>query len=154
VAESPISFSNDEQSQFLADGKLDLIKILIKFQSFMFEEYRQRDENFYESQARLIFLAYLKPIINGNGFYFIEPQTRENKRLDIVIILGNHEYVIELKIWNGEAYEQKAYEQLADYLNIRGLPEGYLLTFSFNKNKRQHSQWVSAAGKKIFEVIV
>ncbi|WP_442871523.1 NERD domain-containing protein [Anaerosporobacter sp.] len=60
------------------------------------------------------FLAYLKPILNGKGFYFVEPQTRENQRLDVVVIYNNHKYVVELKIWNGEKYHEKGREQLAN----------------------------------------
>ena len=45
-------------------------KTLLKFQEFMYEQYRQKDEKFYETNGRLIFLAYLKPIINGRGFSF------------------------------------------------------------------------------------
>lgn len=133
---------------------LYLDKILLKFQDFMFEEYRREDEKFYESQGRLIFLAYIKPILNGRGFYFVESQTRENKRLDVVIIYGSQKYIVELKVWNGEKYNEKGREQLAEYLRIQNLETGYLLVFNFNKNKEKSSEWVTAGDKKLFEVIL
>jgi hypothetical protein len=33
-------------------------------------EYRHADERFVEREGRLLFLAFLKPVINGEGFYF------------------------------------------------------------------------------------
>ncbi len=149
-----IPVSSIEQSQFVVNGQLDIEMVLLKFQNFMFEEYRKVDEKFYESQARLIFLSYLKPILNGRGFYFVEPETRENKRLDVVIIFGNRKYIIELKIWNGKKYHEKGKEQLAEYLKIQGLKDGYLLVFNFNHNKEQVAKWIEVFDKKIFEIII
>ncbi len=149
-----VPVTNLEFSQFITDCKLNMERILLKFQDFMFEEYRREDEKFYESQARLIFLSYIRPILNGKGFYFVESQTRENKRLDVVVIYGNQKYIIELKIWNGEKYQEKGREQLAEYLAIQGLHEGYMLVFNFNQNKEKSSEWLTAYDKKLFEVVL
>ena len=51
------------------DGHLDMIRVLERFQALMKAEYRREDEKFIESQGRLLFLCFLKPIINGTGFY-------------------------------------------------------------------------------------
>ncbi|WP_442871547.1 GxxExxY protein [Anaerosporobacter sp.] len=93
-------------------------------------------------------------MLNGKGFYFVETQTRENKRLDVVVIYNNHKYIIELKLWNGEKYHEKGREQLARYLQIQGLDSGYLLVFNFNKNKEKSSEWITVEDKKLFEVIL
>ena len=143
-----------EQDKYTADGELQLENVLLRFQEFMYQEYRKEDESFYEAQGRLIFLAYLKPILNGRGFYFVEPETRENKRLDVVIVFGGNKYVVELKLWNGKSYEEKGISQLSEYLDIQGLPEGYLLIFNFNINKHTAAEWIEINGKRIFEVIV
>lgn len=149
-----VPVSNIELNQFITDGNLNMERILLKFQDFMFEEYRKEDEKFYEAQARLIFLSYIKPILNGKGFYFVEPQTRENKRIDVVVIFGRHKYIIELKIWNGKKYHDKGREQLAEYLQIQNLSTGYLLVFNFNQNKVKSSEWVDVSDKKLFEVML
>ena len=120
----------------------------------MNQEYRKSDEKFYEANGRLLFLAFLKPIINGKGFNFVEPQTRENKRMDVVIIYQNEKFIVELKIWHGNEYEKKGMEQLAEYLDIQGLNKGYLVTFGLNKATDRPPQWVEVNGKNIFEVIV
>ncbi len=154
IGRTQVPVSSFELNGFVTDGSLNMERILLKFQDFMFEEYRKADERFYESQARLIFLSYIKPILNGKGFYFVEPQTRENKRLDVVVIYGNRKYIIELKIWNGEKYHEKGREQLAAYLSIQCLQEGYLLVFNFNQTKEKTSEWVEVEGKKLFEVLL
>ena len=101
-----------------------------------------------------MFLAFVKPIINGVGFYLVEPQTRTNRRMDIVITYNKKRYIIELKLWKGEKYEEKGIHQLVDYLNINDEDKGYLLVFSFNKNKEYINNWIKEDGKDIFEVIV
>ncbi|OOM44025.1 hypothetical protein CLBKI_51700 [Clostridium beijerinckii] len=147
-------FTQIDKSEVLEDHKLDMEKLLLKFQEFMFEEYREEDEHFYETNGRLIFLAYLKPILNGKGFSFVEPQTRENKRMDIVITYGNEKHIVELKLWNGEAYRLKGLEQLSTYMEEQKVDKGYLLQFNFNKNKKYTKEWIEIKNKNIFEVIV
>ncbi|MEM6700650.1 MAG: AAA-like domain-containing protein, partial [Bacteroidota bacterium] len=66
------------------DASLDMESALKKFQSYMKEQRSSKDLDFLERQWRLIFLAYLQPILNGKGHSFREVETSEEKRLDIV----------------------------------------------------------------------
>lgn len=75
--------------------------ILLAFRDFMKAEYRKEDEAFIERQGRLLFLAFLKPVINGAGHYVVEPETRDSTRMDIVVFYGKREYILELKVWHG-----------------------------------------------------
>ena len=143
------------RSKFVENGKLQMADIISRFQFFMHEEYRKEDESFIERQGRLLFLSFLKPIINGSGFYYVEPQTRENSRMDLIVTFGGEEFVIELKIWRGQKYEIKGEVQLAEYLETRGLDKGYLVTFDFSKNKiEREADWIECNGKRIFEAVV
>lgn len=73
----------------------------------------------------------------------------------LVVTYGRKEFVIELKIWHGEKYEERGREQLAGYIATRGLAEGYLVTFDFSKNKMPAvPHWTEYNGKKIFEVTI
>jgi len=148
----PLTFI--EHTGFIKNGCLDMETVILKFQAFMKEEYREENESFYEKHGRLLFLAYLRPIINGTGFYFVESQTRENRRMDIVVTYGNKKHVIELKIWYGQQYEQNGLNQLAEYLDTQGLDEGWLITFGSQKGKQQTEGWTSLGKKRIFKVIV
>ena len=130
--------SYNERSNFIkANGDLDIKKILIKFSEFMKHEYSEKREAFLEADGRLIFLAFISPIINGTGFAFKEVQGGEERRFDIVITYNKKMYILELKKWNGEAYHKKGLIQLGEYLDQYGLDEGYLLIFDFRKVKTE-----------------
>ncbi|MBR1741301.1 MAG: hypothetical protein IJ733_05420 [Lachnospiraceae bacterium] len=141
---------------FIKDGRLDMPLVLTRFQSLMKSEYRTEDETFLEQQGRLLFLCFLKPIINGTGFYYVEPETRNSTRMDIVVSYGGEEHIIELKIWHGDSYRKNGLQQLEGYMNSREAECGYLVSFSFSKDKEYTSHWLEQdeTRKKIFEVVV
>lgn len=153
-----------EKSQFIKeDGHLDMVCVLDRFQALMKAEYRKEDEKFIESQGRLLFLCFLKPIINGTGFYYVEPQTRTSNRMDIVVTYLEEEFIIELKIWHGEQYRKDGIKQLNGYLESREQKKGYLVSFSFLKNKEYTAGYLSDVTtedvpgiehKEIYEIIV
>ena len=142
-------------SLFVTDAQLDMPLVLRKFSEFMYGEYRDSDLKFIEQNGRLLFLSFLKPIVNGSGFVFVEPQTRMNMKMDMVVVYGNMQYILELKIWHGESKHQEAYEQLLRYLDSKGADTGYLLTFDLRKNanKNPRAEWVKIGDKKIFDVV-
>ena len=143
-------------SQFIKEGRLDMPHVLTKFQEIMKAEYRKEDGKFLEQQGRLLFLCFLKPIINGSGFYYVEPETRNNTRMDIVVTYGKEEHIIELKLWHGDQYRKDGIEQLERYLDSRNNETGYLVSFSFNQNKEYTNGWLEEAETKkhIFEIVI
>ncbi|MBW6410730.1 AAA-like domain-containing protein [Clostridium weizhouense] len=143
------------KSRFIKEnGELNIEKILQRFQQFMKEQYSSKDQEFIEHHGRLLFLAFIKPIINGTGFDFKEVQVSEEKRLDVVITYNNFKYIIEMKIWRGPKYHEDGLNQLCDYLDIHGLDKGYLVIFNFNKNKEFKEERLNIQDKDIFEVYV
>ena len=147
---------NVTKSEYVLNGKLNMPYVIERFQSLIRNEYRKADNEFMERQGRLLFLCFLKPIVNGTGFYYVEPETRDGGRMDLVVSFGGEEFVIELKIWRGEKYEVEGKVQLAEYLKTRNLSEGYLVTFSFLKNKtvQEEPEWIEHDGKRIYEAII
>ncbi len=137
-----------------SNGDLNIEILLEKFQELMKAEYRDKDKEFIEREGRLIFLAFVKPVINGYGFYFVEAQTRQDNRMDVVITFNRKKYIIELKIWNGKEYESKGLSQLAGYLESQNELKGYIVLFNFNKNKEYTQKWIVVDKKEILEVIV
>jgi hypothetical protein len=133
---------------------LDMEKLLLRFQSVMQEEYSKNDRDFLERNGRLVFLAFLKPILNGVGYAFKEPQISEERRLDVVITYMQKKYLVELKVWRGEKAHRAGIEQLADYLERQNLDVGYLLIFDNNATKEWKKQRIRKAGKRIFAVWV
>ncbi|MEN0045855.1 MAG: AAA-like domain-containing protein [Bacteroidota bacterium] len=134
------------------DGSLNLELVLERFQQFIKEEYSDRDEKFLERQWRLIFLAFLRPIVNGEGYTFKEVQVSQEKRLDIVVTYKQHRYVIELKKWYGEQYHRKGLEQLSAYLDIHALDDGFLVIFDPKKEQSFKKESIEHREKSIFAV--
>jgi hypothetical protein len=150
-----LSQGNDFGGDYRNDDRtLNMEAVLIGFQSFMKREYSKKDRVFLERNARLVFLAFLKPIINGAGYDFKEPQISEEKRLDVVITYYEHKYIAELKIWRGEKLHQKGLIQLTDYLESQQLSEGYLLIFDHAKVNNWASGWTTVQKKRVFMVWV
>ena len=144
-------------SEYVHKGRLMMDYVVTRFRDLLREEYRDSTVPFLEREGRLLLLTFLKPIINGVGFYYVEPQTRSNRRMDLVVTYGKEEFIVELKIWRGDKYEERGRDQLADYLEARGKTEGYLITFDFSKAKDRHDaepQWTEHRGKRIFEVVI
>ncbi|WP_251862238.1 AAA family ATPase [Clostridium sp. Marseille-Q2269] len=154
------NFSNYNSREIFINenGDLDIKKVLLKFQEFMKHEYSQKREAFLEEDGRLVFLAFLAPIINGNGFAFKEVKGGEEKRFDIVITYNKKMYILELKIWRGEEYHKKGLMQLGEYLHQFALDEGYLLIFDLRKAKNLVGKTeekkinIEKTNKKIIEV--
>jgi len=140
--------------EYFNDHNLDIQTIFLRFRTFMRENYSQRDEKFIEREGRLLFLAFLKPILNGKGFEFKEPVVGDERRMDIVIVYENKRYVIELKRWYGEKSHQKGLQQLSDYLDIYSLKKGYLLIYDFRKEKDYREETIQFKDKEIFAVWV
>ncbi|MDR0220281.1 MAG: AAA-like domain-containing protein, partial [Lachnospiraceae bacterium] len=139
------------QRDVVRNGVFDMELCLRKFAEHYAEIFNASDAPFFEKQGRLLFLMYLRPLINGQGFYHIESQFTDLRRMDLVVDFALDQFIIELKLWRGEARHEEAYAQLADYLASKNTETGYLLTFDFRKqaHKQTRAEWVDFAGKRI-----
>ncbi|MDE5825539.1 MAG: ATP-binding protein, partial [Lachnospiraceae bacterium] len=71
-----------------------------------------------------------------------------------IVDYRGRQFIIELKIWRGNEYNQRGEKQLVAYLDFYGADQGYLLSFNFNKNKTTGIQEITCGGKHILEVTV
>jgi hypothetical protein len=143
-----------QKNLFIADGHLDMELILSKFVTYFDDIYGDRGLKFLEEDGRRYFLLYLKPIINGTGNYYIEARTRNNERTDIIVDYQGEQFVIEMKIWNGESYNTRGEQQLLDYLDHYHLKKGYMLSFNFNKKKTIGLKKFTFGNKILVEAVV
>lgn len=143
-----------DKPEFVKNGILNVELIISRFIDHFHEIYGDSTERFIEEDGRKCFLVYLRPIINGVGNYYIEACTRNNRRMDVVIDYLGKRYIIELKIWHGQKYNEDGEKQLSDYLDSYRLKTGYMLTFSFNKNKEPGIHTVQIDDKTIIEAVV
>jgi hypothetical protein len=149
------SYFTDHQF-ILPNKELNLELVLQRFQVYMKESYSQKEESFLENQWRLIFMSFLFPILNGNGFAFKEVQISEERRLDVVVTYHHHKYIIELKVWRGESYHERGINQLCDYLDKQNQDTGYLVIFNEKQKKELNlkSEWIEIEGKRIFMIFI
>lgn len=145
-----------DKSQFVKDGIIDMPHLMERFAVHMNQTYKMDHENeFIEDDGRKAFLTYLRPIINGVGYYHIEEETRDHDRMDVVVDYLGKQYVIELKIWRGNAYNERGEEQICRYLEYFDLQKGYLISFCFNKKKKSGLlPPVELKGRTLIEAIV
>ena len=128
--------------------------VLKKFVEYFSEICVDKDETFIEKFGRKFFLVYLKPIINGTGNYYIEAQTRDERRTDVIVDYLGEQFIIELKIWHGNEYNERGERQLVDYLEYFHQDKGYMLSFNFNQKKEIGVKEVRVGTKTIVEAVV
>lgn len=95
------------RNEFLYDGRLNMDRVLERFTVYFKDIYGANDERFIEDHGRKFFLLYLKPIINGMRNYYIEAQTRDTRRTDVIVDYLGEWFVVELKIWRGNEYNER-----------------------------------------------
>jgi len=145
------------KNEIIKDNIFDMELCLTKFKQHYSEIYTEKDLDFLERDGKLIFLTYLKPLINGIGFYHFESETRDHGKMDLVIDFLKQQFILEMKLWYGGKQHEAAYKQLANYLKSKNIDCGYLLTFDFRKKAATdfiEPKWIELEGKRIFDVVV
>lgn len=143
-----------DRSCFVHDGMLDMDVVMRRFVDTFTEIYGEEDTKFVERYGRKFFLLYLRPIINGTGNYYIEAQTRNERRTDVIVDYLGEQFIIELKIWRGNEYNERGEQQLSDYLDYYHKDRGYLLSFNFNQKKEVGVKEIRIGDKVIVEAVV
>lgn len=76
------------------------------------------------------------------------------ERTDVIVDYQGEQFIIELKIWHGNAYQERGEQQLIEYLNHYHLKKGYLLSYCFNKTKQIGIQRIVLGDKVLIEAVV
>jgi len=69
------------------------------------------DQRFLKRHGRMLFLTYLRTVINGEGFCHIESQLTDERRMDVVVDFGGEQFIEALQIIEkrGEEYGEAIY---------------------------------------------
>ncbi len=59
-----------------------------------------------------------------------------------------------MKVWRGNAYNERGEQQLANYLDYFHLKKGYMLSFNFNKKKEIGVKEIVLGDKVLVEAVV
>ena len=52
------------------------------------------------------------------------------RRTDVIVDYRGEQFIVELKIWHGNEYNERGEEQLMDYLDYYHKDRGYMLSFN------------------------
>jgi hypothetical protein len=128
----------------------DMEKLLKRFASHFSKTFRARDKASLESQARRIFLTYLKPAIGKHGTYCIDARTRTPTRSHVIVDLRAKKYIIELKITPSTRNGADGVVEFSEYLGKHGADAGYFLLFAAKPaNGGKFQKDVEINGKRI-----
>ena len=147
-------YGQRDRNQFICNGRLNMDLVLEKFVEHYNDIYGESDEKFIEAYGRKFFLLYLKPIINGTGNYYLEAHTRDARRTDVIVDYLGEQFIVELKIWHGNEYNERGEAQLTGYLDYYHQQKGYMLSFIFNKRKEVGIKEIQIGDKIIMEAVV
>ena len=143
-----------DRSLFVEGDRLNMRAVLEGFRRTYKEIFGPLVDRFPEKDGRELFLMYLRPIINGTGNYYVEAQTRDQTRTDVIVDYLGERFVVELKVWRGPRYNEAGERQVAAYLEYFGLDVGYMLSFNFNKRKEPGLRRVVVGDKLLWEETV
>lgn len=76
------------------------------------------------------------------------------ERTDVIVDCQGDQFVVELKIWRGNAYNERGESQLSEYLDYYHLKKGYMLSFNFNKKKKIGVTEIQLGDKVLVEAVV
>ena len=74
--------------------------------------------------------------------------------MELVIDYRGEQFVVELKVWRGNAYHTRGEAQLLEYLDYYHLQKGYMLSFNFNKKKEIGVKEIAIKDKVLVEAVV
>ena len=74
--------------------------------------------------------------------------------MDLLILHNQRKYIVETKIWEGNRYYQAGKAQLAAYLKLEGVQEGYYVVFNHGQQPEQRAETETIDGAKIRSYVI
>ena len=116
----------------VGNGELQMQALLSRFREFVERRGREAFKVTpmpQEATGQYLLMAYLDIVVRQiGGAQFTEINSGEG-RLDLVVVLKGRRYIVETKIWRGQALYEEGLTQLADYLASEGQTTGYYVLF-------------------------
>ncbi|MFO0755831.1 MAG: AAA-like domain-containing protein [Byssovorax sp.] len=139
-----------EPSAFVrADGALDVPKLMSAFQTFWRKDGHLAAGGFTYTEAgpHLMLMAFLQRVVNGGGQVEREYGLGRGA-LDLLVSFHGERHAIEVKLRRSTETEREALAQVASYLDVLGLSEGYLVMFDL-RSKRSWKEKLFVKERKV-----
>ena len=115
-----------------SEGKIDMRSLLANFRDFIARagfRVLQVPDTPQEFVGQYLLFAYLDQFVRQmRGFMYPEVRTGRG-RMDLILLHQGNKYIVETKIWEGPKSYQAGKRQLAKYLKLEGVAEGYYIVF-------------------------
>ena len=139
------------------DGNIEMRSLLQNFRDFIARAgYRilEVPETPSEFVGQDLLFAYLDTFVRiVRGFMYLEVQTGRG-RMDLIILHEGEKYIVETKIWEGKSLYQAGKSQLAEYLKLEGVTEGYYVVFDYRKKPQSREEEEVIEGKAIVSYVI
>lgn len=140
-----------------AAGHIDLERLLDNFRDFITRvgfRILQIPDTPQEFVGQDLLYAYLDQFVSiTRGLMYLEVHTGRG-RMDILIIHNARKYIIETKIWEGDRRYQTGKKQLAAYLKLEGVAEGYYVVFDHRQKPEPRVETEIVAGVGIRSYVI
>jgi len=146
-----------------SDGNIEMRKLIANFRDFIARVgYRilEVPETPAEFVGQDLLFAYLDTFVRiVRGFMYLEVQTGRG-RMDLIILhrslatSATEKYIVETKIWEGKSLYQAGKNQLAEYLKLEGVTEGYYVVFDYRKKPQAREEEEAIEGKVIVSYVI
>ena len=133
----PDDTDNGFDDYLMSTGRIDMGSLLNNFRDFIVRagfRILQMSDTPKESVGQHLLMAYLDAFIRRiGGMMHIEVQTGRG-RMDLIVTHNQRKYIVETKIWRGIYYYQSGKRQLARYLRLEGVTEGFYVVFDHRQS--------------------
>ena len=128
----PTDTGNGFNDYLTTTGRIDMGSLLNNFRDFIARvgfRILQVPDTPQESVGQHLLIAYLDMFVRQiGGMMHIEVQTGRG-RMDLIVTHNQRKYIVETKIWRGNRYYQAGKQQLAKYLKLEDVTEGFYVVF-------------------------
>lgn len=123
--------------RYLVEGILHFDPLLDHFKAFM-EEHgvrllkSEKSQRPLEISGQYLLFSYLTAALQSVGGYVVIESVSSAGEIDLLAFYREQRFIIETKIWYGNAKYEAGKTQLVAYLRAAGLEKGYLVIFDEN----------------------
>jgi len=135
--QASILINSHDLRQHIIGDQLEMDELLSQFRQFVERRGREAFKVTpmpQEATGQYLLMAYLDLLVRQiGGDLFTEINSGEG-RMDLIVVYRGHRYVVETKMWYGQAKFDEGVEQLEGYLKTEGASVGYLVVFHARPN--------------------
>ena len=154
-------FSEENGDDFIdyltPDGVIEMRALLDNFQAFIARagfRILQVPDTPQEYVGQHLLYAYLDTFVRiVRGDMFLEVQTGRG-RMDLLLLHTGRKYIVETKIWEGDRAYQAGKQQLAAYLKLEGVTEGYYVVFDHRQTPQPRLETQTLEGVSIRSYVI